>query len=148
MLQDDLALPTPQPTVCCPKIWPPPFIPLHLMWSCYGFFWRIYWISLFMRLREIRKFPLKNPATWPYKVRGGASEWTGFFYMVDRNWYVSIAASLPGSLLFNTELTFQVKQTSWIREYFCQPKINSVAKIHLVFPSVFQFCCKIHWLCR
>ena len=48
--------------------------------------------------------------------------------MVDLNWYVSVAASVPGSLLFDTELAFEVKQTSWIRVYFYQPKINSVAK--------------------
>ena len=67
--------------------------------------------------------------------------------MLHRNGFVSVPASVPGSLLFNTELAFEVKQTSWIRVYFFQPKINSVTKKkHLVFPSVFHFYCKRHCL--
>ena len=57
--------------ICFP---PPVYISLpYLIWSCYGIFGGNFSKSC--------TFPVKNPITWPYKVRW-ANERTGFSYMV------------------------------------------------------------------
>ena len=65
------------------QITPPPYIrPPYLIWA---YLWEIYWkLWDFRKTVEIScKLPINMQIL--YKVRGGANEWTKFFYMVHRD---------------------------------------------------------------